>query len=106
MEFLKANGIDDPGLLKETTYEDILNQQEIAHDELDMFTRREMQKEVGRQALAPSRPPLSLQEGASLTAELRGLLSCAISSLRCVHVARVCARDATRHVYDAVAGRS
>lgn len=46
MEFLKANGIDDPGLLKETTYEDILNQQEIAHDELDMFTRRDMQKEV------------------------------------------------------------
>lgn len=46
MEFLKANGIDDPGLLKEMDYQDVLAQQEIHGEELDMFSNKENQKEV------------------------------------------------------------
>ncbi|XP_013380400.1 amyloid-beta A4 precursor protein-binding family A member 1 [Lingula anatina] len=46
LEFLKANGIDDPGLLKEMDYQDVLNQQEIYGEELAMFTNRDKQKEV------------------------------------------------------------
>lgn len=47
MEFLKANGIDEPNIqLKDTSYEDILEQQEIMNDELETFTRKDKNKEV------------------------------------------------------------
>ena len=46
MEFLKANGIENPGLLKEIDYQDVLNQQEIFGEELFLFSNKEMQKEV------------------------------------------------------------
>ena len=47
MEFLKANGIDDPNIhLKDTSYEDILEQQEVMNDELETFTRKDKQRDV------------------------------------------------------------
>ena len=46
MEFLKANGIDDPGLMKEMDYQEVLNQQEIFGEELFLFSNKDMQKEV------------------------------------------------------------
>ena len=46
MEFLKANGIEDPGLMKEMDYQEVLNQQEIFGEELYLFANKEMQKEV------------------------------------------------------------
>ena len=46
MEFLKANGIEDPGMMKEMDYQEVLNQQEIYGEELYMFSNKEMQKEV------------------------------------------------------------
>ena len=46
MEFLKANGIEDTGLMKEMDYQEVLNQQEIFGEELYMFSNKEMQKEV------------------------------------------------------------
>lgn len=47
MEFLKANGIEDPGMMKEMDYQEVLNQQEIFGEELYLFANKEMQKEVG-----------------------------------------------------------
>ena len=46
MEFLKANGIEDPGLMKEIDYQEVLNQQQIYGEELTMFSNKENQKEV------------------------------------------------------------
>ena len=46
MEFLKANGIDDPTLIKEIDYQEVLNQQEIFGEELYLFSNKDMQKEV------------------------------------------------------------
>lgn len=46
MEFLKANGIEDPGLMKEIDYQEVLNQQAIYGEELNMFSHKENQKEV------------------------------------------------------------
>ena len=46
MEFLKANGIDDPSLIKEIDYQEVLNQQEIYGEELYLFSNKDMQKEV------------------------------------------------------------
>ncbi|XP_074649836.1 uncharacterized protein LOC141905025 isoform X2 [Tubulanus polymorphus] len=46
MEFLKANGIEDPGLMKEMDYQEVLNQQEIFGEELSLFANRDTQKEV------------------------------------------------------------
>ncbi|XP_075677255.1 uncharacterized protein LOC113794566 isoform X3 [Dermatophagoides pteronyssinus] len=46
MEFLKANGIKDSSFLKEMDYQEVLNSQEIFGDELEMFSKREKQKEV------------------------------------------------------------
>ncbi|KAJ8303879.1 hypothetical protein KUTeg_017462 [Tegillarca granosa] len=46
MEFLKANGIEDPGLMKEIDYQDVLNQQEIYGEELNLFANKELHKEV------------------------------------------------------------
>lgn len=48
MEFLKANGIEDPGLMKEIDYQEVLNQQQIYGEELTMFSNKENQKEVRR----------------------------------------------------------
>lgn len=46
MEFLKANGIDDSSFVKELDYQEVLNSQEIFGNELEMFARKEKQKEV------------------------------------------------------------
>ena len=48
MEFLKANGIEDHSFVKEMDYQEVLNSQEIFGDELAMFARKELQKEVYR----------------------------------------------------------
>ena len=45
-EFLRANGIEDPGYLREIDYQEVLNSQEIFGDELDMFAHKEKQKDV------------------------------------------------------------
>jgi len=49
MEFLKANGIEDNTFVKEMDYQEVLNSQEIFGDELAMFAKKELQKEVGRE---------------------------------------------------------
>ncbi|XP_060529602.1 amyloid-beta A4 precursor protein-binding family A member 2-like [Cylas formicarius] len=46
MEFLKANGIEDHSFVKELDYQEVLNSQEIFGDELQMFAKKGMQKEV------------------------------------------------------------
>ena len=46
MEFLKANGIEDHSFVKEMDYQEVLNSQEIFGDELAMFAKKELQKEV------------------------------------------------------------
>ncbi len=46
VEFLKANGIDDPSFARDIDYQEVLNQQEIGSDELDRFSKKECQKEV------------------------------------------------------------
>jgi len=48
MEFLKANGIEDHSFVKEMDYQEVLNSQEIYGDELAMFAKKELQKEVWR----------------------------------------------------------
>lgn len=48
VEFLKANGIDDPSFTRDIDYHEVLEQQEIAVEELDRFSRKECQKEVSR----------------------------------------------------------
>ena len=45
VEYLKANGVDEPGI-KEMDYQEVLNSQEIFGDELEIFARKELQKEV------------------------------------------------------------
>ena len=45
LEFLKANGIEDTAI-KEMDYQEVLNSQEIFGDELQMFAKKELQKEV------------------------------------------------------------
>ncbi|KAI1721832.1 phosphotyrosine interaction domain (PTB/PID) domain-containing protein [Ditylenchus destructor] len=46
VEFLRANGIDDPAYLREIDYQDVLNSQELMGEELEMFARKETQKDV------------------------------------------------------------
>ena len=46
VEFLKANGIDDPSFARDIDYQEVLNQQEIGSEELDRFSKKECQKEV------------------------------------------------------------
>lgn len=46
IEFLKANGIEDPAVGGELDYQDVLNQQEIYGEELFLFSNKEAQKEV------------------------------------------------------------
>ncbi|CAG0914341.1 unnamed protein product [Notodromas monacha] len=46
VEFLKANGIEaDQTLMKDMDYQEVLNSQEIFGDELQMFAKKENQKE-------------------------------------------------------------
>merc|ERR1712241_43963 len=40
MEFLKANGIEDPSFVKEMDYQEVLNSQAIYGDELAMFAKK------------------------------------------------------------------
>ena len=53
MEFLKANGINDPDLIKEMDYQDVLSQQEIFGEELFLFSNKDMQKEVNKYIGSP-----------------------------------------------------
>jgi amyloid beta A4 precursor protein-binding family A member 2 len=46
VEFLKANGIDDPSFTRDIDYQEVLEQQEMDSEELDRFSRNEFQKEV------------------------------------------------------------
>lgn len=46
VEFLRANGIDDPSYLREIDYQEVLNSQELLGEELEMFSRKETQKDV------------------------------------------------------------
>lgn len=46
MEYLKANGIEDVSIMKDLDYQEVLNQQEIMGDELQMFAKKECQKEA------------------------------------------------------------
>lgn len=46
MEFLKANGIEDHSFMKEMDYQEVLNSQEIFGDELEIFAKKERQKEI------------------------------------------------------------
>ncbi|CAF1011050.1 unnamed protein product [Adineta ricciae] len=46
VEFLKANGIDDPSFTRDIDYQEVLDQQEIAVEELDRFSKKECQKEA------------------------------------------------------------
>ena len=48
MEFLKANGIEDQSFVREMDYQEVLNSQEIFGDELQMFAKKELQKEVNK----------------------------------------------------------
>ena len=50
MEFLKANGIEDHSFVKEMDYQEVLNSQEIFGEELKMFAKKELQKEVSLQS--------------------------------------------------------
>ncbi|CAF3509105.1 unnamed protein product [Rotaria sp. Silwood1] len=46
VEFLKANGIDDPNFTCDINYQEVLDQQEIDVEELDRFAKKECQKEA------------------------------------------------------------
>uniref|UniRef100_A0A7E4V4S7 PDZ domain-containing protein n=1 Tax=Panagrellus redivivus TaxID=6233 RepID=A0A7E4V4S7_PANRE len=46
VEFLRANGIDDPAYLREIDYQEVLNSQELLGEELDLFAKKETQKDV------------------------------------------------------------
>ena len=48
VEFLKANGIEDHSFVKEMDYQEVLNSQEIFGNELALFAKKELQKEVRR----------------------------------------------------------
>ena len=50
VEFLKANGIDDPSYTRDIDYQEVLNQQEIGSEELDRFSKKECQKEVSEKS--------------------------------------------------------
>lgn len=46
IEFLRENGVDDVGALKQLEYEEVLKQQEIFCDELSLYCDKEKHKEV------------------------------------------------------------
>ncbi|MFH4980085.1 hypothetical protein AB6A40_006794 [Gnathostoma spinigerum] len=46
VEFLRANGIDDPSYLREIDYQEVLNSQELMGEELEMFAKKETQKDI------------------------------------------------------------
>ena len=48
LSVVQANGIEDHSFVKEMDYQEVLNSQEIFGDELAMFAKKELQKEVGR----------------------------------------------------------
>lgn len=50
VEFLKANGIEDHSFVKEMDYQEVLNSQEIFGNELALFAKKELQKEVRRKS--------------------------------------------------------
>ncbi|KAI6179531.1 Protein lin-10 [Aphelenchoides besseyi] len=56
VEFLRANGIDDPTYLREIDYQEVLNSQELMGEELEMFARKETQKDVVVASMAPGGP--------------------------------------------------
>lgn len=55
MEFLKANGIEDQSFVREMDYQEVLNSQEIFGDELQMFAKKELQKEVEQRCCLTTR---------------------------------------------------
>uniref|UniRef100_A0A5S6QAP6 Protein lin-10 n=1 Tax=Trichuris muris TaxID=70415 RepID=A0A5S6QAP6_TRIMR len=46
MEFLRSHGVEEPRYIKEMDYQEVLNSQEIYCDELEMFSSKEMQKDI------------------------------------------------------------
>lgn len=46
LDFLRENGIEDLGIIKQLDYDDILKQQEIFCDELSLFCDKDNHKEV------------------------------------------------------------
>ena len=56
VEFLKANGIEDHSFVKEMDYQEVLNSQEIFGNELALFAKKELQKEVINLSI-PGLPP-------------------------------------------------
>lgn len=46
MEFLRANGIEDPNYLRDIDYQEVLNSQEMMAEELELLARKETQKDV------------------------------------------------------------
>ncbi|KAL3076704.1 hypothetical protein niasHS_013500 [Heterodera schachtii] len=46
VEFLRANGIEDPNYLRDIDYQEVLNSQELLGEELEMLARKETQKDV------------------------------------------------------------
>jgi hypothetical protein len=56
LSVVQANGIEDHSFVKEMDYQEVLNSQEIFGDELAMFAKKELQKEVGRLASGVTYP--------------------------------------------------
>jgi Phosphotyrosine interaction domain (PTB/PID) len=77
MEFLKANGIEDQSFVREMDYQEVLNSQEIFGDELQMFAKKELQKEV----LLLLRLPKSFSSGrtAGRKSRLAPLFACSLN---------------------------
>jgi hypothetical protein len=46
VEFLRANGIEDPSYLRDIDYQEVLNSQEMMAEELELLARKETQKDV------------------------------------------------------------
>jgi C-terminal processing protease CtpA/Prc len=46
VEFLRANGIEDPNYLRDIDYQEVLNSQEMMAEELELLARKETQKDV------------------------------------------------------------
>lgn len=61
VEFLKANGIEDHSFVKEMDYQEVLNSQEIFGNELALFAKKELQKEVSIRQQQPISNDVCLQ---------------------------------------------
>ncbi|VDQ08164.1 unnamed protein product [Trichobilharzia regenti] len=46
LDFLKENGVEDVGIIKQLDYDNVLKQQEIFCDELSLFCNKDNHKEV------------------------------------------------------------